>query len=230
MNRSFTNAIRFVMDECFPPIIRDSRWFMWPFYLLAYGRKDARFAMNFKRAFYTMSEGEIAHFYQNLTSLSRKRKTDLNAPSVATILKEIPAQTDTLLDAGCSSGFLLGEIHCTHPAIKLFGIDYRPSSSFAELVDGSITNLPYPDLCFDVVTCTHTLEHVLELSTAIRELKRVARKRLIVVVPRQRYFFHTLDEHIHFFMNPYQLAHLFQVPINRIRNIQGDWLIIWDRG
>jgi hypothetical protein len=36
MNRSFTNFIRFLMDELVPPIVRDSKWFMFPFFWFGY--------------------------------------------------------------------------------------------------------------------------------------------------------------------------------------------------
>ena len=36
LNRCFTNAIRLVLDELLLPILRDSRWFMYPFYRIAY--------------------------------------------------------------------------------------------------------------------------------------------------------------------------------------------------
>jgi hypothetical protein len=56
------------------------------------------------------------------------------------------------------------------------------------------------------VTCFHTLEHTRDLRAAIAELKRVARRQLIVIVPRQRSFFYTLDLHLQFFETPEALA------------------------
>ncbi len=50
---------------------------------------------------------------------------------------------------------------------------------------------------------------------------------LIVVVPKQRYFYYTLDEHIHFFMNKYAICHLFDVPVDQVELYDGDWLIRW---
>ena len=48
MNRGLTNAIRFVMDELIPPFIRDSKVFMYPFYLFAYRGKNIKEVMQFK--------------------------------------------------------------------------------------------------------------------------------------------------------------------------------------
>ena len=54
---------------------------------------------------------------------------------------------------------------------------------------GDVRQLPFPDKSFDIVTCTHTIEHIINLKQAIDELKRVARKQLIIVTPCQRYNF-----------------------------------------
>ena len=72
MNRRLTNAIRFVMDEFFPPVIRDSRWFMYPFYYFAYRGKNIREVMDFKSKVYQFTPEEYASFYQGLNTISSK--------------------------------------------------------------------------------------------------------------------------------------------------------------
>ena len=64
---------------------------------------------------------------------------------------------------------------------------------------GRIETLPFADKSFDVVTCSHTVEHLVNLERCISELVRVARKQIFIVTPKQRYFYYTLDEHVNFF-------------------------------
>jgi ubiquinone/menaquinone biosynthesis C-methylase UbiE len=64
---------------------------------------------------------------------------------------------------------------------------------------GSLENLPFDDDSFDTVVCTHTLEHIRNIGQALKEIRRVTRKTLIVVVPKQREYKYTFDLHIHFF-------------------------------
>ncbi|MDZ7762755.1 MAG: methyltransferase domain-containing protein [Desulfovermiculus sp.] len=59
--------------------------------------------------------------------------------------------------------------------------------------------LPFIDQMFDTVVCTHTLEHIPDIRQAVKELRRVAKKRLIIVLPRQRPYRYTFDLHLHFF-------------------------------
>ena len=65
----------------------------------------------------------------------------------------------------------------------------------------------------DTVICTHVLEHILDLQKALSELRRIAARRLIIVVPREREGRYTFNPHFHFF--PYAesfLRALIHVP------------------
>jgi hypothetical protein len=48
MNRRLTNTIRFVMDELLPPIIRDNKYFMYPFFYIWYKGNNVKVHMEFK--------------------------------------------------------------------------------------------------------------------------------------------------------------------------------------
>jgi ubiquinone/menaquinone biosynthesis C-methylase UbiE len=80
------------------------------------------------------------------------------------------------------------------------------------------------------VVSTHTLEHVQHLDRALDELRRVARRRLIVVVPKQRPYAVTFNPHIHFF--PYRwsvLAWTGTAATHTCELVGGDWLYVEDR-
>lgn len=66
------------MDECLPPIIRDSRWFMYVFYFLAYRGRNISQVMQFKRRVKSMSDKEYTEFYASLSSISVNRAADIN--------------------------------------------------------------------------------------------------------------------------------------------------------
>jgi len=228
MNRNITNAIRFFLDELIPPIIRDNRVFMFPFYCFAYRCKDIKTVMNYKTAVYDFSGTEYRSFYSGLDSLSRNRPTDINRESLDIIANEIRADTASVLDAGCGKGFLLKTLRHRYPEIQLTGCDIfdQPSCDEYEYLSASVENLPFPDRSFDVVTCCHTLEHVVEIEKAVAELKRVTRNKLIIVVPCQREYFFTLDEHVNFFPYKSKLLHILGADAEECLKIKGDWLAV----
>lgn len=94
-------------------------------------------------------------------------------------------------------------------------------------VEGSLTKLPFDDNEFDVVVCTHALEHIKDIAKALSELRRVCRKKLIIVVPRQREYRYTVDLHINFFPYEYDLRRLMQLEKTaKVELIDNDWIVI----
>lgn len=98
-----------------------------------------------------------------------------------------------------------------------------------KFVEARIEKLPFRDNKFDTVVCTHTLEHIQDLAQGISELRRVAKKRLIIVVPKQRPYKYTFDLHLHFF--PYEHSLLTVMGPGRnnsCRTVGGDLFYIED--
>jgi SAM-dependent methyltransferase len=199
---------------------------MYPFYWVAFRGRNIKQAMNFKELVYRFSPDEYRDFYANLDTISRNRLTDLNEPSVLAILRGIPKDTKSLLDVGCGRGYLLDRVRKERPDIELTGFDVVNKLAYEGLraVTGNAEALPFEDKSFDVVTCSHTLEHLLEPTRAVAELKRVAKRVLYVAVPCQRYYFYTLDEHVNFYPQKEILLSELGIFDAECTKIRGDWL------
>ncbi|RYE50192.1 MAG: methyltransferase domain-containing protein, partial [Sphingobacteriales bacterium] len=228
MNSKLTNTIRHILDEWLPPFIRDSRWFMYPFYYLAYRGRNIKAVMNFKQNYFTWNENELRDFYANLNSISRNRKTDLTEKCFEMLLKQLDGEYRNVLDVGCSSGYVLSRIHEVYPELSLTGIDFIAGADNPEIrfVNADVRTLPFENRSFDVVICSHTIEHIFELHDFIDELKRVTRKKLIVVTPKQRYYFYSLDEHLQFFPQREQLTTNLDFERFTCENVEGDWFFV----
>lgn len=112
-------------------------------------------------------------------------------------LKQIEGlNIETVLDVGCGEGFTLKKLEEKGIGKKLLGID-----SSKEAIDlgkkqypsldlnlGDIFNIKAKDKSFDLVICTEVLEHLKEPDKAIRELKRVSKKFIILSVPHEPFF------------------------------------------
>jgi ubiquinone/menaquinone biosynthesis C-methylase UbiE len=112
--------------------------------------------------------------------------------------------------------------------IDTWGSDIDPIKQIqhSRYVSGNIECLPFTDKEFDVVTCHHTLEHIINIDKAISELKRIAKKRIIIVIPCQRYYYYTLDEHLHFFPHKELLIQKMGMGKFICKKIFGDWVYI----
>jgi len=225
MNRKFTNMIRHVMDEWVPPRIRDSYWFMYPVFFVLYKGKDVKRIMHFKTLVHTLPETDVDALYKETDVVSRKRRTDLAESNIKYVLSHIP-DGQTILDAGCGKGYLLSRIKQSCPHASLDGLDLENYLEYEGIrfTSGTVGSLPFRDNAFDIVICTHTIEHIIPLEKAIGELIRVTRKKLIIVTPCQHYFYYTLDGHVNFFYKKEDLIRHFPFKKFECKKLDGDWI------
>jgi SAM-dependent methyltransferase len=107
-------------------------------------------------------------------------------------LGPLPA-SPTLLDLGCSSGYLLADLELAHPNATLIGVDLvgaglRKAHELvpeARLLRADVCRLPLGDRSVDGIVSANLLEHVPDDFQALREIARVLRPgaRAVIVVP-----------------------------------------------
>ena len=101
------------------------------------------------------------------------------------LLSILPGDIASVLDVGCGDGFITNSLP---DRLHVIGLDVGEASLKhvkRETKVGVVTALPFDADAFDLVMTNDTLEHIgeLEFPGALAELKRVARKYLIVTVP-----------------------------------------------
>lgn len=198
MRRETTNRIRFVLEDILPAFIRDS----WAFKGLAgliWGRHIDHLAKFRERAPF-LSEAEYEALYIEHPRVHEG--TDNSKACIEAVVKDVVGQS--VCDVGCGAGGLLKNIQNAHPDMTRYtGVDFAIDDASAmdniEFVAAKIEDLPFKDNEFDTVVCTHVVEHVLDYRAAIAELRRITKKRLIIVVPREREYRYTFNPHFNFF-------------------------------
>ncbi len=226
-SRGFTNIIRYFMDEWLPPAIRDSKFFMFPFYYYAYRGRNIKTVMNLKSTIYKWSEKEFSDFYANRdTRFSNSRPTDMSNQCIKYVFEKIIPNNQTFIDVGCGNGYLLA--YANKKGFKTTGCDiiYGKKFDHSDYFQANIEDLPFDDNSFDVVFSTHTLEHVIDFNKAVDELKRITRKTLCIVVPCQRAYYYTLDEHVRFFPYKWMLEQEMKMKFYSCEKIHGDLVFI----
>ncbi|SRR6056297_603505 len=226
INRSVTNAVRFLIDNFIPPIIRDNKYFMLPFFKLSYNGGKVKEYMEFKSKYYSLNNEELEKIYNNYQSIGTERETDLSNRCIRYIIKNISSDSKSLLDVACGRGYFLKCLNNSN--LNLHGADVLDKVELenAKYTKANLENLPFEDNAFDTVVSSHTLEHIIDIRQAVKELKRVAKNQIIITVPCQRYFYYTLDLHLHFFQKKEMLINLIQVKNHTIKKIRGDWVYI----
>lgn len=103
-----------------------------------------------------------------------------------------------VLDAGCGDGingavlkrlFAQRAVNC-----EIVGCDYNPirlsraqSQEYERIVQADLLQLPFEDNEFDLILCSHVLEHIPQDKKGLNELKRVLKSNglLILAVPNE---------------------------------------------
>jgi ubiquinone/menaquinone biosynthesis C-methylase UbiE len=117
------------------------------------------------------------------------------------LVKRFRARIDTLilstspgslLDVGCGEGVVTDELAALLPSARVTGIDVPDPTLAAEwarrnaeYVAGTAYELPFDDGEFDLVSAIEVFEHLERPAAALSEMARVARRYVLVSVPRE---------------------------------------------
>lgn len=209
LKRETEIKIKFILEQLIPPIIRDAKWFNYlPFNLLFKNKSEIFF--NFKNNALILGKKDYIKTYKKVDSVVFTKETDLNQKCVKKILKNIIGST--VLEVGCGKGYLAKKISNLRDK-KITAVDIVIDKEMAtnpriNFLSADIENLPFQNKSFDTVITTHTIEHVQDIFKAITQLRRVTKKRLIIVVPKERPYKYTFNLHLHFFPYPHSLLAL----------------------
>lgn len=223
MNRETTNKIRFVLEDILPAFIRDSRAFK-GFASLIWGKHIADLARFRERAPF-LSDAEYEALYKHHPRVHEG--TDNSEKCLSRLAKD--AIGTSICDIGCGTGYTLGHIRDARPDLGRFvGVDFAIDDANAlsgiEYFAAKVENLPFEDNEFDTVICTHVIEHVLDYRAAIAELRRITKKRLIIIVPREREYRYTFNPHFNFFPYTHSFLRAMQPvpPTYQVEDIKRD--------
>ncbi|MGD9126447.1 MAG: class I SAM-dependent methyltransferase [Planctomycetia bacterium] len=153
------------------------------------------------KAYYEAEESGLLRNPKNAADWRRFRRT----------ARHLLKGWSSLLDVGCGEGYWLDFLHRRYGKERMLrGYEYAGNRVEAaqkhfphlDLREGSIFELPEEDGSYDVVTCLEVLEHLPDWQAGFEELLRIAKKEVIVCVPRNEKIKATMCIHCHK-MTPY---------------------------
>ena len=184
------------------------------------------FDVDWRKKYLSLSDDEWKRAYDEAW---RHRNNDCVEETDAQLILSALGARGSVLDVGAGIGTLA--IRLAKEGFDVTGVDVstealrrakeQASQENVEIVwrEGFAESLPFPDKSFDYVTCCHTIEHVKDLQKAAAELKRVARRTVIVLTPKQKYRLYAENYHTQFFERPEQLSTALEIERSECREI-----------
>ena len=129
-------------------------------------------------------------------------------------LKYLPEDVETVLDIGCGLGELIWILKNKGYTVEGYDFDSfciekaKTIVSKAKYADVQKLSKHYQINSFDLVTCTHVLEHLPSPYDALNEIRKVTKKYALLAVPNAKYI--AFDE---------KETHLFSWNITTLRNL-----------
>jgi ubiquinone/menaquinone biosynthesis C-methylase UbiE len=198
-----SRLINFLINDVMPPVLRDS-WLMKPLFWLAFGRDKSRLFLRFRDQVDTMTPAEIARVYRETAACDLKKDADISPALLQRVAVECgPGQR--VVDVGCGRGRLA--VALAGQGLSVVGVDLGrrcPAGLEGRYAVARTESLPLADACADVVVCAHVLEHIPDIFSALSELRRISRGKVIVVLPVERPYRFGFNLHVWFF--PYRLS------------------------
>lgn len=221
-----SRLINFIINEVLPPFIRDS-FLMKPLFYFAFGGRAKKF-IDFRDQYEALTPEAIASIYQETAACDLKKDSDISGQLIDRILAVVsPGQS--LLDVGCGRGRLIDSLSSK---CSVYGVDLAPAAPAGmrgRYLMARVESLPFRSDVYDVVVCAHVLEHVPDIFTAIAELRRVATKRLIIVLPVERPYRFGFNLHLWFFryrLNVLQVLMPKAGSVWSLDKLRNEWIYI----
>jgi len=137
---------------------------------------------------------------ENVADSTRDGEGAVRAPQ----LQEVVAKR--ILDAGCGTGGVIRRLTSRYPEWRWSGVDLEPlacelarTRCTAEIIHASVSSLPFAEETFDAVVSSDVLYHLDDDVAALRESRRVLRRRgaIVINVPAHRWLWSYHDVTVH---------------------------------
>lgn len=127
----------------------------------------------------------------------------------AIVLSQLDLLTShgTIIEIGCSTGYMLQDLHAAYPRSRLVGFDLifsglrkaKATLPNVGIAQADACRLPLPDGCADVVVSINLLEHIPDDRAALAEIRRILRPGApaILIVPAGPGLYDYYDRFLH---------------------------------
>lgn len=208
LKRNLTLVINKAIELLLPPILSD--------------RKTVACLFNYLQGrgfrYYDVTKDPVA--------IPRCRRDSDCSGKLLTKAKSLVLGTN-VLDIGCGSGVFIKQL--AENGCNCTGIDPNQTDERGEnwqILKGFVEDYGFSEKSFNTVVSFKTLEHIPDAKTVLQSWRKLARDRVILILPCQRYRRYVYDGHINFYPDEFQLRVQLGLHENaRVEKVDYEWLI-----
>jgi len=149
---------------------------------------------------------ELTEFHESFAGEQHYIDIASRRNSLTQLQRWVKGARPSIMDIGCSSGFLLGKIRAAFPQGHVVGADYVPAPLHKlakehpdwPLIQFDLTTSPLPDACLDAASLANVLEHIEDDVKAVEQVYRMLRPGGVAVieVPAGPHLFDVYDKQL----------------------------------
>ena len=168
------------------------------------------------RESYIASQREVNTFHSNQKRESFHEEALTHAKALSALIKTRGMPCESILDAGCRTGYAMDIFGEEFPAARVVGCDIVPefveiAAKRGEAVEADMQTLPFEDKEFDWVMSVTAIEHCPDAPKAASELLRVAKYGVFIITDLEdKARFDLNDSHYTYHNDPAEWVDVFR--------------------
>ena len=173
-------------------------------------------------------------FYLRRTSFD----TDINSIHLKHIMNLIKKKKpESIFDVGCGSGYLINLINNQIPNKSFSVLDFNipdllKNKKNIKYFEGDIKSnlINISDNKYELVICTHVIEHISDPDIILKNLRRISSNYLLIICPIEKKFKWGLNYHINFFEESLSFLKFINKDINHNKDIRKNFYYVSNLG
>ncbi len=133
---------------------------------------------------------ELTSFHEGVSDGNHFIEVASRRHTLNSVVRWMPRPDATILDIGCSSGYMIRDLHRRFPQCRMVGADAVPGPLAAlavampeiPLLQFDLVACPLPDSCIDIAILLNVLEHIEDDAAAARQVYRILKPGGIAIV------------------------------------------------
>lgn len=134
----------------------------------------------------------MGNYAEIINRLVREISVHIPLSYYGIVINQLGVKPCTVLDLGCGTGILMNNLNYKRN-YSVVGVDIfdlylksaKKTGAYKKIIKGNINKIYFPEKSFDIVFCSHVIEHFRkkEGMALLNKMEKIASKKVIIITP-----------------------------------------------